>query len=75
MKRWARRNSFSRWQGLREWRSAGSERKTILRAVGYDLLFRLDQSTFAKNRARSMQRDVAKLHFGQVLAQGAAKPG
>jgi hypothetical protein len=47
----------------------GSERKAVLRAVGYNLLFRFDHSTSSKNRARLMQHDVAKLLFGQVVAQ------
>jgi transposase len=47
----------------------GSERKAVLRAVGYNLLFRFDQSSFSKNRARLMQHHVAKLFFGQVIAQ------
>ena len=37
--------------------------------MGYNLLFRFDHSTFSKNRARLMQHDVAKLFFGQVIAQ------
>lgn len=48
--------------------------------LGYNLLFRwvldmdmveepFDHSTFSKNRARLMQHDVAKLFFGQVVAQ------
>ncbi len=37
--------------------------------MGYNLLFRFDHSTFSKNRARLMQHDVAKLLFGQVVAQ------
>lgn len=37
--------------------------------MGYNLLFRFDHSTFSKNRARLMQHEVAKLFFGQVVAQ------
>ena len=37
--------------------------------MGYNLLFRFDHSTFSINRARLMQHDVAKLFFGQVVAQ------
>ncbi len=41
-----------------------SERKPLLRAVGYNLLFRFDHSTFYKNRARAQQaRLMRSEHF------------
>jgi len=46
----------------------GSERKAVLGAVAYNLLFRFDHSTFFKT-----QHDVTKLFFGQVVAQSAAR--
>ena len=47
----------------------GSERKALPRAVGYHLLFRFDHSTLSQKSARLVQHDVAKLFFGQVVAQ------